>query len=234
MAAVRISNLHHHDGTTAQVKAVRLGHAPGRFPAETAANVTVTSGTDATGVWLESRGGQTNFRWTLGGDGVLRLNYDYSLEGSFIYHGITFDHDEEAMKSLRWLGAGPNRVWQNRLQGTWLGLHENARQVLQPGESFRYPEFDGFFAGVRWARLDTAAGPLNIVSGDPDLFLRVGTSRISHPNTTVDFPAGDLSFLHAIPGMGSKFKTPDASGPSALPAKATGQYRGTLVFRFAE
>lgn len=230
VAAVRLSKLVHADGTPAQVKAVRLGHAPGRFPDETAGKVTVTSGTGAGGAWLDSRGGPVNFKWTLGGDGALKLDYDYSLEGSFLYHGITFDHAEEAMQSLRWLGAGPNRVWQNRLQGTWLGVHDNARHVLQPGESFQYPEFEGYFAGVRWARLDTTAGPLTIVSGQPEAYLRVGTSRISHPNTTAEFPAGDLSFLHAIPGMGSKFKTPEVSGPSALPAKATGTYRGTLVF----
>ncbi|MBC7857317.1 MAG: hypothetical protein H7Z39_00795, partial [Burkholderiaceae bacterium] len=98
-------------------------------------------------------------------------------EGSFNYHGITFDHDEEAMKSLRWLGEGPYRVWQNRLHGTWLGVHENARHVLQPGESFRYPEFEGHFAGVRWARLDTTAGPLTIVSDQPGTFLRAGPSQ---------------------------------------------------------
>ena len=46
----------------------------------------------------------------------------------------------------------------------------------------------------------------------------------------MDFPAGDLSFLHAIPGMGSKFKTPEVSGPSAQPVKASGTYKGTLMF----
>ena len=67
-------------------------------------------------------------------------------------------------------------------------------------------------------------------SNNPATYLRVGTPRSSHPTTSVDFPAGDLSFLHAIPGMGSKFKTAEVSGPSAQPAKATGIYRGTLVF----
>jgi hypothetical protein len=230
VAAVRLSRLVHSDGSPAQLKAVRIGHAAGRFPPEIAGNITVTTGTDANGAWLESRGGQNNFKWTLGGDGKLRLDYEYALEGSFNYHGITFDHDEEAMNSLRWLGEGPYRVWQNRLHGTALGIHENARHVLQPGESFRYPEFEGFFAGVRWARLDTSAGPLSIVSDHPAAYLRVGTTRLSHPNTSVDFPAGDLSFMHAIPGMGSKFKTPEVSGPSAAAAKASGTYKGTLVF----
>lgn len=109
-------------------------------------------------------------------------------------------------------------------------MHENARHVPQPGESFQYPEFEGYFAGVRWAALDTAAGPLLITSGQPEAYLRVGTPRIGHPHTTASFPAGELSFLHAIPGMGSKFKTPEESGPSGQAAKASGTYRGTLVF----
>ena len=230
VAAVRLSKLFHSDGSPALVKSLRLGHAAGRFPAEATDNIIVTTGTAAGGAWLESRGGPASFKWTLSGDGKLRLDYEYALEGSFIYHGIAFDLPEESMKSLHWLGEGPSRVWQNRLQGTWLGIHGNKWHALQPGESFQYPEFEGYFAGVRWAQLDTAAGPLTVVSGDPALYLRVGTPRLSHPNTTADFPAGDLSFLHAIPGMGSKFKTPEVSGPSAQPAKATGTYRGTLVF----
>ncbi len=230
VAAVRVSGLVNSDGTPAQFKSLRIGHADGRFPTGTTDNIIVTSGIKAGLAWLESRGGTANFKWTLTGNGALRLEYDYALAGSFLYHGITFDHPVDSMKSLRWLGEGPYRVWQNRRQGTWLGVHENARHVLQPGESFQYPEFEGFFAGVRWARLDTTAGPLTIVLDQPDAYLRVGTPRISHPQTTVDFPAGDLSCLHAIPGMGSKFKAPDVSGPSAQPAIATGTYRGTLVF----
>ena len=68
------------------------------------------------------------------------------------------------------------------------------------------------------------------MSDNPDAYLRVGTPRLSHPSTAVDFPAGDLSLLHAIPGMGSKFKTPEVSGPSAAAAQASGTYKGTLVF----
>ncbi|WP_438481437.1 glycoside hydrolase family 2 TIM barrel-domain containing protein [Oleiharenicola lentus] len=235
VAAVRVSKLLHADGTPAQVKTLRIGHAAGRFPEEkSTAPTVVTTGTNSDGAWLESRGGLANFRWTLRADETLRLDYDYALSGEFIYHGITFDHDEAAMKSLRWLGEGPNRVWQNRLHGTWLGVHETARHVLQPGESFQYPEFEGYFAGVRRARLETTAGALTIVSAPPETFLRLGTSRISHPNTTVDFPAGDISFLHAIPAMGSKFISAANSGPSGQPAQASGTYRGTLVFFTSE
>ena len=235
VAAVRCSKLVHADGSPAALKNLRVGHAAARYPDETAAPGKVSNGQNADGsTWVASAGGPVNFRWTLRTDGSLRLDYDYTLTGEFVYHGITFDHPEDAMRSLRWLGEGPSRVWQNRLEGPWLGVHENARHEFQPGESFRYPEFEGYFAGVRWAQLTTDAGLLRITSGEPEVFLRVGTPRLSHPNTAVDFPPGNLSFLRAIPGMGSKFKTPAVSGPSAQPAKASGTYRGTLVFRLGE
>jgi hypothetical protein len=128
VAAVRLSSLHHSDGTPAQLKALRIGHAAGRFPPETTGSVTVTAGTSTGGAWLESRGGPANFKWTLHGDGLLRLDYDYALEGSFVYHGITFDLPEAAMKSLRWLGEGSSRVWQNRLgHAAWRARERTAR-----------------------------------------------------------------------------------------------------------
>jgi Beta galactosidase small chain len=102
--------------------------------------------------------GLNSFRWTLSGDGSLRLDYDYTLNGDYRYHGITFDHPEDQMKSLRWLGDGPYRVWQNRLRGTWLGIHDVAYNDIQPGESWDYPEFQGMFSGLRWADLETSAG----------------------------------------------------------------------------
>lgn len=236
VAAVRVSKLVRTDGSVAPIKNLRIGHAPGRFAPESPASAVVTThGVGKDGVWLASqRADGVNFRWTLRADGSLRLDYDYTLTGEFLYHGITFDHPEDAMQSLRWLGEGPSRVWQNRLEGPWLDVHENARHVFQPGDSFRYPEFEGYFAGVRWAQLTTDGGLLHITSGEPEVFLRIGTPRLSHPNTAADFPSGNLSFLHAIPGMGSKFKTPAVSGPSAQPAQASGTYRGTLVFRFGE
>jgi hypothetical protein len=221
---------------------VRLGYAADRFPPPPAAAASIATGTErdpqrgGTVAWLESRGsaGLDRFRWTLCADGSLRLGYTYTLSGEFIYHGVTFDHPENAMKSLRWLGEGPYRVWQNRLRGTSLGVHEIASNDIQPGEAWNYPEFQGIFAGLRWARLDTAAGPLLVESESPEIFLRIGTPRISHAFTTVEFPAGDVSFLHAIPAIGSKFIQPEREGPSGQPAKASGVFSGSLVFRLGE
>ncbi|HEX2852271.1 MAG TPA: glycoside hydrolase family 2 TIM barrel-domain containing protein [Opitutaceae bacterium] len=240
VAAIRLSHALRPTGEPIAIKSARIGYAPARFPADSAAPVKISSGIardEQTGenvAWLESRGaaGLDRSRWTLRGDGSLRVDYSYALAGEFLYHGITFDHPEEKMKSLRWLGAGPTRVWQNRLRGPWLGVHEIARNDIQPGEAWTFPEFQGCFAGLRWARLDTASGPLTVTSASPEIYLRIGTPRVSHQNTTVLFPSGDVSFLHAIPAIGSKFITPEKTGPASLPAKASGNYEGSLTFRF--
>ena len=242
VAAMRLSDFRRSDGAPVVVKNLRLGYQAKRFPAVLTTPPKITTGTahgPPTGAdiaWLESTGasGLDHFRWTLSADGALRLDYAYTLNGEFQYHGITFDHPEEKLNSLRWLGEGPYRVWQNRLRGTGLGVHEIARNEIQPGETWGYPEFQGCFAGLRWARFETPGGLLTVTSLQPETYLRVGTPRISHINTTVAFPAGDISFLRAIPPMGSKFKTPEETGPTSQWARAAGSYSGTLVFRFGE
>jgi hypothetical protein len=238
VSAVRLSNFRRSDGQPAQLKSFRAGYQTARFPTDPTAPARLTHGvTAATSsapatAWLEASGagGLDRARWTLDASGGLRLEYAYSLSGDFSYHGITFDHPEEQMQKLRWLGAGPFRVWQNRLRGTWLGVHEVERLDFQPGETWRYPEFQGFFAGVRWAELQTANGLISVSNAGGESYLRVGTPRITHPNTTIGFPAGDFSVLHAIPAIGSKFSTPDKTGSPW--AKASGSYSGTLTFRF--
>jgi hypothetical protein len=216
------------DGKLPELKRMRTAYQAERFPV--AAGAVVTSGPD----WVESVGGSERFRWTLAGSGELRLDYSYLLDGEVTYHGITFDHPEEGFKSVKWLGEGPCRVWQNRLPGTSLGVYETARNDVQPGESWSYPEFQGCFAGLRWARFDTASVPLTVMSPDPGIYLRIGTPRISHPFTTVAMPAGDVSFLKAIPAIGSKFITPGKTGPASQAVKISGEQTGTLVFRFGE
>lgn len=242
--AVRLSNVCLADGPSPlrplAVKSVRLGYETAEFPGDSTAPATVTSGqgkdpdTGLPVAWLDSKGaaGLNHFRWTLSGDGALRLEYGYTLNGEFKYHGITFDLPEDQMKSLRWLGEGPYRVWKNRLRGSRLDVHENAYNDIQPGKEWGFPEFQGCFAGMRWANLETPAGRLAISSTSPEAYFRIGTPRISHGDTTVAFPAGDLSFLHAIPGMGSKIISATSFGPSARPSEASGDYCGTLTFKF--
>ena len=233
VGAVRLSGFRRPDGKQVSVQGWRAGYAAARFPVP-AAGAKVTSGSGNGAAWVESTGGGglTRFRWTMTAGGSLRLDYDYMLSGEYAYYGITFDHPEEKLRSVRWLGDGPYRVWKNRLRGVSLGVHEIARNEIQPGENWGYPESQGYFSGLRWARLETPAGPFTVSSTSPDLYLRVGTPRFSLLNTSPAFPAGDLSFLQAIPAIGSKFVAADKTGPLSEWSKAPGHETGSLVFRF--
>lgn len=241
VAAARVRKLWRYDGAPPVLKTFRIGYEDSRFPAPLSAPAIVGHGINRDPVtgkavaWLETKGGASGLhstRWTLRANGSLQLDYAYDLDGSFLYHGVTFDLPEEDMRSLRWWGQGPTRVWQNRLRGTWLGLHETVRSEQRPGETWNYPEFRGCFAGVRDAELTTSGGILTITPSAAEIFLRLGTPRIDHPNTTVEFPAGDLSLLHAIPAIGSKMHPPIRSGPQSQPAKAKGRYEGSIEFGF--
>ncbi len=238
IAAVRLSKLRGSDGHPAKVKDLRLGFEAARFPEIPTKPAKVTSGvaqdlmTGERQAWIESAAssGLDRFRWSLGSSGALRLTYDYSLDGTFCYHGITFDLPEDSMTKLRWRGDGPFRVWKNRLRGPTLGVHETTRADAQPGETWAYPEFEGFFKAVDWAQLGTTAGRLTMENLSAGTYLRVSTPRISHPNTTVSFPAGNLSFLQAIPGIGSKFSAAPQSGPAGQWSTAKGRYSGAVTF----
>ena len=241
VGAVRITSVADQSGRPVLLKSVKLGHDVSRFPAVEAPAVKLRTGVAraANGpvAWIEAdgAGGLEHVRWTLNARGELALDYAYTLEGSMLYHGVGFDFPEERMTRLRWLGNGPYRVWQNRLQGGWLAVHETAYNAIQPGVSFGYPEFQGMYADVRWARLGSSDSDLVLEAsgtGSPG-YLRIGTPRISHPQTSVEFPAGDLAWLHAIPAIGSKFIAPEKLGPSGVPATASGRYHGTLRLRVA-
>jgi hypothetical protein len=230
--AVRLSKLRDQDDRPMTPKSLRLGVAAARFPAPDAAAARVTSGVDKTAAWLEADGGNgvAKVRWSLHDDGTLQLDYRYALDGEFLYHGVTFDHPEAAMKSVRWLGEGPFRSWQNRLHGTTLGVYDSVRSDAP----WTYPEFQGYFAGLRWARLDTTAGALTMSTPSPGIYMRLGTPNNDHQHTSVEFPAGDLSFMHAIPAMGSKFLFADQLGPSGQPAIAKGEYAGRVYFKLVK
>ena len=233
--AVRISHIRRSDGQPIALKSVRLGYSIDRFPSVDNAQAKVTTGVGADGrsSWVEAARSQglDTFRWTLEGDGTLRLDYTYSLAGDFLYHGITFDLPETQMRGVRWLGDGPYRVWKNRLRGAVLGVHQISRNDIQAGESWTYPEFQGFFAEPYWARIDTQSGPLVVTIKAGGSYLRIGTPRINHQNTSAEFPQGDVSFLEAIPAMGSKFIHPENSGPSGQPTSSHGTFSGSLIFQ---
>ncbi|MEM1094226.1 MAG: glycoside hydrolase family 2 TIM barrel-domain containing protein [Bacteroidota bacterium] len=189
-------------------------------------------------------------RWTMHPGGWLELAYQYGHGGEQDFIGITFDYPEAKVTSAMWLGRGPYRVWKNRTKGQRLGVHTKAYNDAVTGLTWDYPEFKGYHADLYWATLETEEAPITIAADTPGLYLRLFTPRQpgapgspSEPRfTQAPFPAGDLSILHAIPAIGTKFRPAERTGPSGR-ANQTNRhykdphkfdYRGRLFFRFGD
>ncbi|WP_367348509.1 glycoside hydrolase family 2 protein [Sphingobium yanoikuyae] len=233
--AVRISGLKGVRSTPV-VKAVRLSGAPERYALPALSPVSLTSGTGRDPqsgrpvAFVESRnaGGLALARWTMHEDGRLTLDYRYSLSGAFLYHGLSFQGRDLDIASAKALVRGPSPVWQNRLRGTELGVHDIAGEA---GSGLPSPRVAGYFAAPRWVRLATGAGPLTIAN-DGAGFFQLGARLVDFPTTSVAFPTGDFGFLNAIPAMGAKGQAADLTGPAGEPAIANGDYAGRLTFAF--
>jgi hypothetical protein len=184
-------------------------------------------------------------RWSMSPTGWIRLDYAYSPKrGSDVpWLGVTFNAEESELKSIRWLGKGPYRVWGNRRKGVEINVWEKAANDAITGTRWSYPEFRGLHDDWYWARLETSGAPLMIVSATKDLVLRLFTpsqpqgAEFDPRTTRVDFPDGDISFLHGIAPIGTKFDAATSHGlqgqPNAVPRHGK-TYEGTLFFRLGE
>lgn len=184
---------------------------------------------------------QYHVTWTMMGNGWLKLQYGYINKGTFDYLGVTFDFPEDQVEGMQWLGKGPYRVWKNRMKGTEFNVWQKGYNNTITGETWEYPEFKGYHANLYWARIATEKAPFSVVAATHDLFLHMLTPTpprgAYNDNTAPPFPDGNLSFLHGISAMGTKFKKPEELGPSGQknihePRDETGTLRGTLYFRF--
>lgn len=171
-------------------------------------------------------------RWTILPDGQARLDYTYGFDGVVDAMGIRFDYPESKVLSKQWLGEGPYRVWQNRMQGTAYGVWENDYNDVIPGESWNYPEFKGFFADVQWMKLRTTEGSIRIGGLAPESFVGVYEPRDGRDRILYTFPEMGISLLKVIPPVRNKVNTTDLNGPSAQPYWAAGTYTGHVTFDF--
>jgi hypothetical protein len=153
--------------------------------------------------------------------GWIAFDYSFDVGGLHDHIGVTFDYPEDKVKSCRWLGNGPYRVWKNRLKGVKFGIWEKEYNNTVTGESWVYPEFKGFHSNLYAADLTTSEGVLKIVAASEDLFLHLFTpdkpvSR-NNDNTLGIFPDGQLSILNVISPVGTKFHEAKEMGPQSLP-----------------
>ena len=183
--------------------------------------------------------------WTFANNGEVTLHYQYNFGGVVDIMGVQFDYPETSVTHKSWLGDGPYRVWQNRMQGPQYGLWDNDYNDPIPGESFEYPEFKGYFANVDWMKLQTTEGIITIATNNrttaqphnrttaQPTFLGVYTPRDGRDHILYTLPQTGISFLHVIPAVRNKVNCTDLNGPSAQPYWAKNQtFSGTVTFTF--
>ncbi len=171
-------------------------------------------------------------RWEIASEKNIKLEYEYGYDGVVELMGIKFDYPETKVISRKWLGEGPYRVWQNRLQGTKLNIWENDYNDPIPGETFIYPEFKGFFGNWHWSEFETSEGSFTIATEGFDNYLGVYSPRDGRDALLYTFPESGISVLDVIPAVRNKVNTTDLIGPSSQAQQVSGIKKGTLFFEF--
>ena len=84
--------------------------------------------------------------------------------------------------------------------------------------------------------LGTSDGPITVMTDDDDRFLRLHSQESGQDPrfTAMAFPDGDVSFLHAIPAVGTEFVRAENHGPQGKRFQASGEYEGTLYVCFGQ
>jgi hypothetical protein len=184
-------------------------------------------------------GPMKNVRWKMFGSGWVSLEYEYALNGTYPFAGVSFSYPENFMLGAKWLGKGPYRQWKNRLQGTELNVWQNLNNNTQTGYPPEvYPEFKGYYGEISWMEFSTVEGKFYVASQDTGLYVRLfdfyGLTGIRpHP----ELPPGNISFLDCIPPIGTKlalnisYNTAQL-GPQSEPNKINGSTKRTLYFYF--
>jgi hypothetical protein len=190
-----------------------------------------------------SYGGQLqNIKYTMQGNGLLKVDYTYCLDNMpgpklFDFMGINFSYPEEKVIGVRYAGRGPYRVWRNRMKGNQFGIWDKKYNNTVTGESWDYPEFKGYYRDFQWALIDNKEQPFVILTDTDNLFLRLYTPAkpkgATNNNTSPAFPGGDISVLHAINAIGTKFDGAENHGPSGEKNKiGWASINATLYFDF--
>jgi hypothetical protein len=166
---------------------------------------------------------QDMVKWIVKGDGIVDLQVSYEPGNNSLFAGITFSYPEANVAGMKWLGDGPYRVYKNRMKGTQFGVWEKAYNNTITGDSiYIYPEFKGYHSGVYWAKIIGENVPdFKVFVHSKDIFLRMLTplQPKSPAKTKMEYPKGDISFLHSINAIGTKFTDAPSSGPQSFPAQ---------------
>lgn len=146
--------------------------------------------------------------------------------------GIVLPLDVETVRSARWTGLGPTRIWGNRPQGVWGRWSAGAEGAVAPHQAHE-PQFTGYYA-ARELELQVGSGRLHIVS-EQDRAL--GLWQPTFPDDAKDARAevhrpNGLAFLDAAPAVGTKFHPAENLGPQSRPMPRDGLHGGAIWLRF--
>ncbi|HLP71669.1 MAG TPA: glycoside hydrolase family 2 TIM barrel-domain containing protein [Bacteroidales bacterium] len=178
--------------------------------------------------------------YTVMGDGWIKIDYGYLLNGTYDMAGISFSYPEELVTGARLLADGPYRVWKNRIKGTNFGIYEKKYNNSVTGQSWDFPEFKGYYSGLYAVQVQTMEVPVTIVAATKDLFLHLFTPATAtnlrgvRGGVSPAFPAGNISVMNGITAVGTKFSQAREEGPMGQKNKYNGQLGGTIYLRFGE
>lgn len=159
-------------------------------------------------------------QWIIHRNGWVQLKVNYfpdSLHTKML--GINFNLPENKMRSVTYLGKGPYRVWKNRLKGGQFNIWTKKYNDTETGEQWNYPEFKGYHANFYGGIINADAQNFTIATETEDLFLRLYSAKWKTDqwhNYEPWFPKGDISFMNAIPSIGSRTQTRETTGPMGL------------------
>lgn len=181
--------------------------------------------------------GLRSIEWRVRANGWIDCAYVYVGAPGSTFQGVGLDLPGAKVLGKTWVGDGPYRVWQNRRRGVSLGLWSNRyNDTITGWRGFVYPEFKGFFAGVRWLTLEMDVGLLTIVPKTEGLFVQVMKPDLPpaelQAKTAMTLPEADLGLLHVIPAIGTKFSTPEQGGPQGETPAAKETYSGAFSLRW--
>jgi hypothetical protein len=182
------------------------------------------------------KGDLKKVKWTILASGWLKLEVTYKAPNHNKFMGVSFDFPEDQVSGVRWMGNGPYRVWKNRMKGNTLNVWEKTYNNTITGESWEYPEFKGYYRNFNWATLQFKGQNFTVVCSDNDVFLRLFTPEkpkgAGNDNTSPEFPKGNISFLHGINPIGTKFTKAETLGPMSQPNQYLYEKGMTLYFNF--
>lgn len=182
------------------------------------------------------------FIWSMLPSGVLKLTYTYRPEREVKMAGITFDFPEEGVTGVTLMANGPYRVYNNRMKGGTLNIWQKKYNNTITGESWDYPEFKGYYSLFYGMRL-LCPTPFEVYSGSEDVTLHLFTPAVQtryapeRNYTNPEYPQGNISFMSAIPAVGTKFGKAENYGPQSQPHDFKGNgkennIREVLYFKF--